>query len=482
MLRSKTIIIPIAVLFALRIIWLWFAKYDLYGDEAQYWIWSQNLDLGYYSKPPMIAWVIRVITSICGNSEFCIRLASSILHLGTCFLIYKIAKELFTKEIALYSSLTYFTLPSVSFSSGLISTEPILLFFWSLTLLLFLKATRTKRLSYWICTGIAAGFGMLSKYNMSIFLLSITLLLFFSNRYRAQLKNLKFWLAIFIAFLIWLPNIVWNWQHGMVSFSHTADLAQGYKTHFNFLNLIKFLFEQLAVFGPILFAAYLYYIYHIKRLWQTESDKILVLFSLPFLLIIMAIAFYSRAHANWAAPTYIAATILVARQLLKDDKAILLNISIITHLILSVILMVYVLLLSYNLIPLSASTDLLKQVRGSKEMANQIEQLRKEYPSTIFSIDDRMYYATTVYYTKNNPLNIIKWNPTKRVKDHFDLTSDLNEYKTKDIILISNYYTQREQLLSYAVNVKELKKVEYNPYDGLNKELNVFYLKNFKGF
>ena len=33
---------------------------ELYPDEAQYWLWSRTLDFGYFSKPPMVAWTIRL--------------------------------------------------------------------------------------------------------------------------------------------------------------------------------------------------------------------------------------------------------------------------------------------------------------------------------------------------------------------------------------------------------------------------------------
>ena len=47
-----------------RIVLLRFDTTDLFVDEAQYWLWSQHLDFGYYSKPPMIAWVIRAATAL----------------------------------------------------------------------------------------------------------------------------------------------------------------------------------------------------------------------------------------------------------------------------------------------------------------------------------------------------------------------------------------------------------------------------------
>jgi len=33
---------------------------QLYADEAQYWVWSRHLDFGYFTKPPLIAWLIRL--------------------------------------------------------------------------------------------------------------------------------------------------------------------------------------------------------------------------------------------------------------------------------------------------------------------------------------------------------------------------------------------------------------------------------------
>jgi 4-amino-4-deoxy-L-arabinose transferase-like glycosyltransferase len=44
---------------------------DLFTDEAQYWSWSRELSRGYFSKPPLIAWIIRVAESVCGSSEAC---------------------------------------------------------------------------------------------------------------------------------------------------------------------------------------------------------------------------------------------------------------------------------------------------------------------------------------------------------------------------------------------------------------------------
>ena len=42
--------------------------WELSGDEAQYWLWSQTLDLGYYSKPPLLAWFLNGYSILFGDS------------------------------------------------------------------------------------------------------------------------------------------------------------------------------------------------------------------------------------------------------------------------------------------------------------------------------------------------------------------------------------------------------------------------------
>ena len=45
-------------------------------EETQYWLWSQTPDAGYFTKPPMIAWVIGLTTAIAGNGIVGMKLAA----------------------------------------------------------------------------------------------------------------------------------------------------------------------------------------------------------------------------------------------------------------------------------------------------------------------------------------------------------------------------------------------------------------------
>src|SRR3546814_16877022 len=63
----------------LRIAGLAMTGLALHGDEAQYSSWAQKLDFGYFTKPPLIAWVIAATTAACGDRAARVRLSSPLL-------------------------------------------------------------------------------------------------------------------------------------------------------------------------------------------------------------------------------------------------------------------------------------------------------------------------------------------------------------------------------------------------------------------
>ena len=117
----------ITALTVARLIWLAATTAELYPDEAQYWFWSLHPALGYYSKPPLVAWIIALTTRVLGDSGFGIRLAAPLLHAIAAAFVYGIAARLYNRRTGFWSALAYITLPNVSLSTFLISTNAVLL-------------------------------------------------------------------------------------------------------------------------------------------------------------------------------------------------------------------------------------------------------------------------------------------------------------------------------------------------------------------
>ena len=70
---QRKAILLIAIAFAFRVIYSLVYPVQLAGDEASYWDWGRRPDLGYFSKPPLIAWIYGFVTQVAGGTLFSIR-------------------------------------------------------------------------------------------------------------------------------------------------------------------------------------------------------------------------------------------------------------------------------------------------------------------------------------------------------------------------------------------------------------------------
>ena len=164
--------LALGALLLIRLVALAFNRTDLFFDEAQYWTWSLEPAFGYYSKPPLIAWAIALSTSVCGTSEFCIRLPSPLIHTATAATIFALGARLYSPRTGFLAALAFATLPGISLSAGIISTDVPLLLAWALALAGF-AALIDDRAAWWpaLLLGFALGLGLNAKYAMAYFVL-----------------------------------------------------------------------------------------------------------------------------------------------------------------------------------------------------------------------------------------------------------------------------------------------------------------------
>jgi hypothetical protein len=106
----------LAAVTAIRLIGLHFSVVDLFYDESQYWVWSHELASGYFSKPPLLAWIIAVSHHVCGDSKACVRAPMPILYFGTSLIVYAIARELYDVRVAFFAALSVELATGVAFS------------------------------------------------------------------------------------------------------------------------------------------------------------------------------------------------------------------------------------------------------------------------------------------------------------------------------------------------------------------------------
>jgi hypothetical protein len=310
--------VVLIALTAARIAALHYNPLGLDTDEAQYWLWSRSFDWGYFTKPPLVAWVIAATTTLFGDAEWAVRLGAPVAHAVAATAVFLLGRGAYGAWPGFWAGLGWLVLPGVFFSSNIISTDALLLPLWAIALFAMWRLMNTRAWIWAIVVGVAVGLGLLAKYAMLYFFLCTALAAWWMPPMRAALAKGRGILAALIALAILAPNIAWNVQNGFATARHTASNARLDSELFNLDELFEFLAGQLLVFGPVIFFVLIWLLW---RSWRRSSglqdqDKFLLAYILPPLAFVSLIAFVSRANANWAAVAFPAIVVWVTGALI----------------------------------------------------------------------------------------------------------------------------------------------------------------------
>lgn len=314
----------LAFVTAARIALLFDNPIGLYFDEAQYWMWSNSLEWGYFTKPPLVAWVIGLTTTLAGSdAEWAIRIGAPIAHAVAASALFALGRSMYGAWPGFWAGFGWLMLPGVWFSSSLISTDALLLPLWCIALLSMWRMVVTRSWWWTLLLGLSIGIGLQAKYAMLYFFVCTALAAWWLKPVRMALAKGRGIVATLIAAAVIAPNIWWNAQNRFVTATHTAENARfDARDLFNIDELFEFIFGQAAVIGPIIF---LVVIWALWRAWRrsgglSNEEKFLIAYILPPFAFISIIAFVSRANANWAAVAYPAIMLLVTGSLFSSVK------------------------------------------------------------------------------------------------------------------------------------------------------------------
>ena len=440
----------IAGLLAIRMVLLAASPLELYADEAQYWRWGQSLEWGYYSKPPMIAWVIYASTAFLGDSEWAIRFFAPIFHAVAASILFLLARRMFNSAAALFTVITYLLMPGIILSSGVISTDGVLFPFWCLALYLFWRL-REQDLGWLgvVTLGAAIGFGFLSKYAMLYFAIGIVLTCLVDKLTRSAVLSPKGAVFVAVAIAVFAPHMIWNAANEFKTVSHTVDNANLGGELFNLDHFPKFIGDQMGVFGPVAFVALITGIIFLRPKAeladlgdaahaQRAKETWLACFIFPVLIIIAVQAVLSRAHANWAATAYPAASIFIGGFLLRAKgwrPAFWAGIG------LQVI--VGTLAITLAMAPPSWSATLgrdndLKRVRGWEDLSEQLAREVERLQPTALVVDERELWHGLDYYLKDElEIPLILWRFNSGPKNYAEGV-DLADLDHSRVLVASN--------------------------------------------
>jgi len=476
----------------IRLLYLTVYPFDLHPDEAQYWSWSLSLDWGYFSKPPMVAWLIAASTALCGSGEACIKASVPILHGITACFIYGAGGRLYGPRAGFFAALLYLTLPGVSFSSSIMSTDPPLLACWAAALYAAVRLGdgAAPALPWWLALGLATGLGLLSKYAMGFFVLGFVLWLALDGAARRRLLGAPKgragpFLAAALAFLLILPNLIWNMGTGYVTFAHTAANANLGGALLRPEKFLEFTASQFGVFGPIVFAVLGWLLLRPDRWLREPRARMLAGFVLCVLLPIMVLSLVSRAHANWAATAYVAGSIWVAGALSGAKGRRWLYGSIALHVAVAATLMAasigQVEPGRYAGLAVPQALDPYRHYGGWRALGEKVAALKARFPGLPLLGHDRMMVASALYYVRPWPVEIFAWHGDGRVTNHFRLTRPWPGAVGGDALLLSRRGDPAEILARFRTWDK-VATIVVPISTGARHAVQVFHARGFLGY
>lgn len=466
---ERPLAIVLAVVFTvtlLRVLVLVLTPLNLGPDEAQYWSWSLKPDFGYYSKPPMIAWIIGASTSVCGVAEVCIRLPAPFLHAASAIFIFFAAKAFYDERTGFWSSLTYLVIPGTSFSSLLITTDVPLICFWSLALWAVAEL-RNRPSTFWASVlGAAVGLGLLSKYAMLYFLLGLGLACLPDAQGRKFIFARHMLATLGVALLVFSPNIIWNIVHGFETVRHTASNANwGSDRLFNMGHVFEFLGAQAGIIGPVAAGILVWGLF---RGWRDRNwshpDTLMLAMSLPIITIVSTQAFISRANANWAAPAFVTLSIIVCAWAVRHGalRALAANAAVNGALA----LLLGSLAASPALVSAIGQENSVKRLRGWNEAGRTIITIASSAPFTAILSDDREDMASLYYYTRARKVPLRMWpseNPGNEYEASYALSADVSSLvlfvtRKSDVSTITSSFASSERIGSIETRLDSKRK------------------------
>ena len=433
---------------------LWFVatgQLGLVQDEAQYWDWTRHLQLTYYSKGPLIAWIIALFTGLCGNTELGVRLGSILGAAAFPGLLWWLLAVLWKRPVLAVLAVFLAAVSPLFQALGiLMTTDNPFVLCWTLAMIaLYAAATpdktgRDRGAWPYLLLALAFGVGILAKYTM-LGLVGLAVVYGFLLHRGAALPG-RFWSRLAAALALgvvlgFLPTLIWNMQNGYVGYKHVLQLigvsGEGAKTMFRLSRVPEYVGAQLGFALPWWFWLMLVAgLRAARQVWQPSATisnnssrttlaqaALLVVFFWPMTLFFLAWSFHTKVLANWNTVSFVAGSILGAlelERLLASGPSRRTGRLLMAGGVASLALML--LLHLQQLLPIPPALNPAHRLKGWEDMGARMGQVagqRFADPARVFFMSD--VYDTTAslaFYLPGQPQTYCLWWSDRRMNQY----------------------------------------------------------------
>jgi 4-amino-4-deoxy-L-arabinose transferase-like glycosyltransferase len=368
--------------------------FELFPQEAYYFLYAQHQALSYFDHPPVIAWCIAAAVALLGKSVLALRLCAFVLTLGTQLAFIALARRVLPSQERGGALVVLLTSGLFTVLSLIATPDVPLLLFWTLTLWAFHRAVFQKSPWAFLLGGLFAGLAFDGKYPGIFLQIGLVLFLLFAPSRRRLWRTPWPYLAIAIAQLVAAPVYLWNARHGFASFrfqtAHRLEAMSGPTGHW----LLILLIAQLVLIGPPALVALVREIARAWRRLSADSEEhreralFLLAFVLPLAVVCIAAGFFVQVKPLWVAPCYIAGVLLLAPRISRSLVVASVASSLVIHVAAAVEIFAY---------PVPIRSD--DTFYGWTQLASDVQVLERTHPGAfVFSADGYKTSAELNFY------------------------------------------------------------------------------------
>ena len=437
-----------------RSLYAYVVPLDLIADEAYYWDWSRRLAWCYYSKPPMVAWIINAATHLGGHSPWIVRMPAVVLGTTGLLFIYALGSRIYGSKAGFWAAAATAMTPGNSTMSLIMTIDAPFMFCWSGALYAFWRFLEqcNHRFLWAVATIFALGLGMLSKQTMLAFFPLAGLFLLLNPDHRGELLRSPVWLTALGALMFLTPIVWWNMHQGWVTLQHTSEHFRAvlFSVATRLLTFAEYLAGQGGVISPItgFLTATMAFSGLIMFKSINKPDRYLVCFSAIPLMGVLILSLVQRVEPNWPGPFYASGIVLLAgwatgqtnfaRRLAPLRRWFLPGVCVGAIFC----LVLYALPYALPLLDLSgARVDLTVRLRGWHQLAQEIDAQLASFPrpkpSIIIAVTGRGPASELAFYMENKP-HVFPYNETGIVRSQYDVWGFPKIGSGKDATLITH--------------------------------------------
>jgi 4-amino-4-deoxy-L-arabinose transferase-like glycosyltransferase len=400
-----------------------------------------------------------------------------VLYTLGALMIYLAGRALFGPRVGFWSAVVFDTVPGVSYSSLLITTDVPLILFWIIALYAWIMLVKRQSMGFAVLLGVTLGLGLLTKQAIIYAVLCIICHAAVSREAREALKGGRAIVAALIAAALFSPNVIWNAGHGFPTVRHTGANIGWQYPYIHPPEVLAYFAAQLGVFGPILFIVLLRAAWREIRHPSDPAKVLLLCFSLPVLALLTVQALLSRAHGNWSATAYPAAAILVTAVMLELNRRILFWVSLGLNLAVAAMLAIAP---AFALqLPLFERLQFLSTAVGWRGAADAVRAKLAEDHYGAIVVDTRELAGELLYYLRNEPIPLYVLPAGPRPSDHYEMTRPFTAATPEPILFISLARCPEKFLESFA-DVSRLAVVPVPLIEARARMLNFCRLAGYK--